>query len=198
MKARPDALAGALGPLTTRVKEPPAMARPFIDSGLTAKQLRAVLRYEPETGMFIWRRRKQGDHFNSWAGLRAGAKRDLGYIVIRIDYRLYRAHRLAWLYVFGKWPKGEIDHINGDPSDNRIANLRLASSSDQKINSRLRKDNTSGYKGVWFEKRRNHWVAEIMVDGKKRSIGSFPTAEAAKAERDNLARHLHGKFARTD
>ena len=174
------------------------MARPFIDSGLTAKQLRAVLDYEPETGMFIWRARKKGAHLNSWAGLRAGAKRDLGYIVIRIDYRLYRAHRLAWLYVHGRWPKGEIDHINGDPSDNRIANLRIATSSNQKMNSRLRTDNTSGIRGVYFEKRRSYWYFEIRANGYRHVSRKFTTAEEARAARIKFEHHLHGPFARTD
>lgn len=171
------------------------MAKPLLRD-ITAKQLRAVLEYEPHTGMFIWRERGPGDPFNSWAGLRAGAKRDAGYIVIRINYRLYRAHRLAWLYVHGRWPKEEIDHINGDPSDNRISNLRLATSSNQRMNSRRRSDNTSGFKGVWWEKRRGHWVAEIMHEGRRHHLGAFTTAEDAHAARIEAARRLHGTFAR--
>lgn len=174
------------------------MARQFIDSGLTAKQLRAALVYEPDTGLFIWRARKKGARFNTWAGRRAGASRDGGYVVIRIDYRLYRAHRLAWLYMRGRWPRTEIDHINGDPSDNRWANLRLATSSQQKINATRRKDNTSGYRGIWWEKRRSHWIAEIIAGGQKHYLGSFATAKAAHAAYLKAAQRLHGKFARHD
>ncbi|HEX3401933.1 MAG TPA: HNH endonuclease [Acetobacteraceae bacterium] len=148
--------------------------------------------------MFIWKPRKKGGKMNTWAGRRAGARKDLGYIVIRIDYRLYRAHRLVWLYVHGRWPEGEIDHINGDPSDNRWANLRLATSSNQKMNARLRPDNTSGIKGVWYDKRRSAWVAEIWVNGKKHHIGQFATLLEAKGARIAAAHRLHGEFARHD
>lgn len=171
------------------------MARQFIDNGLTAKQLRSRLEYEPDTGMFIWRPRKPGGHWNTWHGRRAGAAKDGGYIVIRIDDRLYRANRLAWLYVYGRWPKAEVDHINHDPSDNRWSNLRLASSSRQKMNARRRSDNTSGVKGVWYDKRRNRWIAEIMANGKKHHLGQFATIEEAKAVRTEAACRLHGAFA---
>lgn len=174
------------------------MAGQFIDRGLTAKQLRAVLVYEPDTGMFIWQPRKKGDKFNTWAGRRAGAYRDGGYVVIRIDYRLYRAHRLAWLYMQGRWPKTEVDHINGHPSDNRWVNLRLATSSHQKINARRRKDNTSGYRGIWWEQRRSRWIAEIRAEGRRYHLGSFATAEAARGAYLKAAKRLHGEFARHD
>ena len=174
------------------------MAKPFIDSGLTAKQLRAVLMYEPDTGMFIWRARKKGEKMNTWHGRRAGATRDRGYIVIRIDYRLYRAHRLAWLYMRGRWPRTEVDHIDGDPSNNRWGNLRLATSSHQKINARRRKDNTSGYRGIWWEQRRSHWIAEIRAEGQRYHLGSFDTAEEAHAAYIKAATRLHGEFARLD
>lgn len=171
------------------------MAKPFIDSGLTAKQLRSVLVYEPDTGLFIWRPRKKGGKKNSWHGRRAGATKDGGYIVIRIDDRLYRAHRLAWLYMRGRWPRTEVDHIDTDPSNNRWANLRLATSSQQKINARRRKDNTSGFRGIWWEKRRSHWVAEIRSDGQRFHLGSFATAEAANVAYLRAAKLLHGPFA---
>lgn len=194
-KSGAECCANSTRPLTGHCFREQIMAQPYLRD-ITAKQLRAVLEYEPHTGLFIWRRRKKTDPFNSWAGLRAGAKRDLGYIVIRINYRLYRAHRLAWLYVHGRWPKGEVDHINGDPSDNRIANLRLATSGLQKSNARRRSDNTSGYKGVWWEKRRKHWVAEIRHKGQRHHLGAFVTAEDAYVARIEAANRLHGAFAR--
>ena len=166
------------------------MAKPYLRD-LTAKQLRAVVDYNPDTGVFVWRH-----HRTNWEDLTAGCERDLGYIVIRINYRLYRAHRLAWLYVHGRWPRGEIDHINGDPSDNRIANLRLATIGQQRANSRIRSDNTSGAKGVWWEKRRGRWVAEIMHEGRKHHVGSYDNFEDAVAARTEAANRLHGKFAR--
>jgi hypothetical protein len=118
--------------------------------------------------------------------------------VIRVNFQLYRAHRLAWFYVHGEWPPGELDHINGDPSDNRIANLRLATSSNQRMNARRRSDNTSGTKGIWFYKRRAQWIAEIMIDGKKHHVGQFATLLEAKGARIAAAVRLHGAFARIE
>lgn len=174
------------------------MANQAIDGSLTAEQLRAALDYNPRTGVFTWKPRQPGDKFNTWAGRRAGCVKrgaEHEYIMIRINYQLYRAHRLAFLWVTGVWPEFEIDHRNHDGLDNRWSNLRLATSSQSSMNTRLRRDNTSGLKGVWFEKRRRHWVAEVIAEGKKHHLGSFPTAEAAKAARDKAARRLHGKFA---
>lgn len=174
------------------------MANQAIDGTLTAEQLRAVLDYKPATGMFIWKPRRPGDKFNTWAGRRAGSRRNSdGYTVIRINYQLYRAHRLAFLWMTGRWPPFEIDHRDGNPANDRWKNLRPATSSQNKMNNRKRSDNTSGYRGVWFEKRRNHWIAEIMVDGRKHSLGSFPSPEAARDARISHAKRLHGKFART-
>lgn len=95
----------------------------------------------------------------------------------------------------GAWPEREVDHRDGDPKNNRWNNLRLATSSQNKMNGVRRSDNTSGYRGVWFEKRRSHWVAEILADGIKRHLGSFPTAEAAAAAYAEAAARIHGKFA---
>lgn len=176
------------------------MAYQAIDGSLTADQLREVLDYYPSTGMFIWKPRKAGEKFNTWAGRRAGCHKkgpSHDYIVIRINYQLYRAHRLAWLWMTGEWPEFEVDHRDGNGLNNKWRNLRIATSSQSKMNTRKRSDNTTGHKGVWFEKRRNQWIAEVWANGKKHQIGSFPTAEIAKSARDHAARRLHGKFART-
>jgi hypothetical protein len=199
-RARPGAAENSAEPLTIRLRRN-EMASQAIDGSLTAAQLRAALDYEPRTGMFIWKQREPGGKLNTWAGRRAGCHKKgpaHDYIVIRINYQLYRAHRLAVLWMTGKWPEFEVDHRDGDPLNNRWKNLRVATSSQNKMNARKRSDNTSGYKGVWFEKRRNQWVAEIMVNERKRHVGLFTTIEEARAAREAAARALHGKFARID
>ena len=178
------------------------MASQSIDGSLTAAQLRAALDYEPDTGMFIWKPRKDGEKMNTWAGRRAGCHKKgpaHDYIVIRVNYQLYRAHRLAWLWMTGEWPGPgiEVDHRDNNPLNNKWRNLRLATSSQSKMNTKKRSDNTTGHKGVWFEKRRNSWVVEIWADGRKHYVGAFPTAEIAKSARDHAARRLHGAFARS-
>ena len=177
------------------------MGRQSIDGSLTVAELREKLSYDPLTGLFTWPKRRRTGRLNSHADFPAGHRKTGkygGYIVIRLNFQLYRAHRLAWFYVHGEWPNGEIDHINSDPTDNRIANLRIATSSGQRMNSRRRSDNTSGTKGVWYDKRRSKWIAEVMVDGKKHHIGQFATLLEAKGARIAAAERLHGEFARHD
>ena len=115
-------------------------------SDLTAERLREVLDYGPDTGVFTWKIRTNS---RVKVGDVAGALRPDGYIQISIDGRLHRAHRLAWLYVTGESPPDQIDHINGVRDDNRIANLRLATSAENKQNLRRAKSrNKTGFLGV--------------------------------------------------
>lgn len=142
---------------------------------ITQQRLREVLDYDPETGEFRWlvatgRRVNVGD----LAGTDSYGRR-----FIRIDKRRYRAHRLAWLYVHGRWPANEIDHINGVADDNRIANLREATRSQNCENRRKPKRNsTSGFLGVWTHKATGKLRAQIVHNGKNYHLGLFncPTA----------------------
>jgi hypothetical protein len=113
---------------------------------------------------------------------------------MRVDGRLYRAHRLAWLYVHGEWPKGNLDHINRDGCDNRIANLRLATYSENGRNSRLRSSNTSGFRGV-YRRPNGRFTAQIWHSGACQTLGTFDTIEEAHAIRREAARELYGEFA---
>jgi hypothetical protein len=185
------------------------MAKPRLRDQLTADQLRELLHYDPDTGLFRWR--EDIDHWR--AGLPAGtemrqSQRDTRYIVlgigttserryayIGIRKAVHRAHRLAWLYVYGEWPARELDHINGDGCDNRIVNLRLATASENMRNRRRRSDNTSGFKGVSWSKRSGRWIAHIGINRKIIHLGLFDTKEAAAAAYAEAAARLHGKFA---
>ena len=117
-------------------------------------------------------------------------------MTMMVDRVVYRAHHLAWFYVHGFFPFSDMDHVNGNPSDNRIKNLRLATRSQNCSNSKLRKDNGYGVKGVTL-RQNGRWIAQIQVAKKKFYLGSFGTAEAAHRRYHEAARELHGAFANT-
>jgi hypothetical protein len=146
---------------------------------LDAETMRRLLNYEPDTGIFCWRIQPSR---NVKAGAVAGSVKYLGYISIRVNGTDFMAHRLAWLYTHGVMPTHDIDHINGDKADNRIKNLRDVSRSVNLQNqTRLRRDNTSGYFGVSLRKNMKRWYAQIKVNRRKQYLGYFKTAEAAHA-----------------
>src|SRR5690349_20811660 len=121
------------------------------DPNLTPDKVRQVLSYDAITGQFTWRVSKG---LRVRAGGNAGfvaQGANTGYVIIGIDGRQYRAHRLAWFYVTGEWPPDEIDHINGNRADNRWANLRPATVAENQRNRAKSKRNTSGYKGVYWK-----------------------------------------------
>lgn len=147
---------------------------------LTQDKLKELLTYNPDTGVFTWltptsNRVKRNSVCN--------CHDKHGYIVVRINRRLYKAHQLAWLYTFGSFAK-ELDHINKIRNDNRIVNLRLATRSQQMHNAGMLKNNTSGVKGVSWHKAAKKWHARIWVNGKCLSVGYFDTIDAAQKERD--------------
>lgn len=159
------------------------------ENKLVAARLREVLKYEPETGRFTWRVRPSNSmRIGDVAGCLS--KRN-GHWQIRLFDRCYQAHRLAWLYVYGEWPVVEIDHVNRVRADNRIANLRLATRSENNQNTSLRSDSTSGHKGVSWHSRDKRWVAEIKLDKKKRYLGSFVDINDAVAARKAEESKLH-------
>jgi HNH endonuclease/AP2 domain len=174
-------------------------------AALTAERLRELLDYNPETGIFTWRQRPgntRGDKvFNSqFAGKPAGTLHHTGYINIRIDDREYTAHHLVRLWVRGKWPETgyEVDHINLDKADNRFANLRHVTPSQNRTNRQRYSSNTSGKKGACFHKRLGKWQSRITHNGTHHHLGYFDSPESAHAAYSAAAAELHGRFARTE
>ena len=157
----------------------------------TQKDIGALLHYDPTTGVFT---NKVDRNPRAPKGSIAGYTNTIGYTVIQINGRKLHAHRLAWLYMTGKWPTHEIDHINRIRSDNRFANLREASSGDNKQNTKDRENNTSGHRGVTWHKAREKWQAQIAVAGKHRYLGLFDRFEDAVAARQEAVAKFH-KFA---
>lgn len=159
---------------------------------LTYERLRELLDYDPGTGIFRWH-----TGVNRMGGKIAGSPHyEWGYLRIKIDRRLYASHRLAWLYVYGSFPDAEIDHINRVVSDNRIANLRLATDHEQACNKSVYKNNRVGSKGI--RHRQGMWEARIQRHGIAKYLGRFGTVEAAIAAYQAAAIELHGKFANVD
>lgn len=163
-------------------------------NALTAEQLRDVLNYDRVTGIFTWRKM---DRRHWLLGTVAGARHSGGYVRIYVMGREYYGHRLAWLYVHGEWPPDQIDHVNGDRSDNRIANLRPATARQNHGNTKLRQGNKSGFKGVSLHSASKRWRARLTCHGKEKHLGFFDTKEEAAQAYSNAATGYFGKFAAT-
>lgn len=161
-------------------------------STLTVEQLRKALDYDPRTGTFVWLVAKRG----TARGTTAGTLNSNGYITIAVCGRLYKAHRLAWFHIHGEWPPNDIDHVNGIRTDNRLENLRLATRSQNCANkSSHRRDNTSGVKGVTWDKGRQKWMAKIQVAGDHKFLGRFTSLEEAADSYRRAAIVHFGQFA---
>ena len=162
---------------------------------ITQSRLHELVRYDPETGNLIHRVTLCG---RAIEGHIFGTTRDRkGYLRNTIDGETYFIHRLVWLFHYGEFPSNQIDHINRIKHDNRIENLRVATNSQNKCNSIVRKDSKSGIKGVTQDKRTGRWRAYIAFNGKRIWLGYFATPEEAKKERIK-ANAIHGEFARMD
>lgn len=150
---------------------------------ITQQRLKQLFSYDETTGVFT-RKVAVGRHGRYKVGTIAGTKTAQGYIVIGLDDKKCMAHRLAWLYVYGVLPATDLDHINRNKSDNRIANLRLVNRSQNMHNVNLRKHNSSGYNGVSWHKPRRKWRAYIFVDYTQVHLGLFDKiSDAIKARK---------------
>lgn len=159
------------------------------------QRVKELLSYDSETGKLYWKQSvarwiKPGDEAGSY--LRCT-------VDVTIDTITYRAHRIVWLLVTGNDPGTFlIDHLDGNPHNNKFQNLRLATSRQNQCNQKRRTDNTSGLKGVTWDKSRGKWAAGIQVKGKHIFLGRHKTKEEAYAAYCEAARKLHGEFARLE
>jgi len=149
---------------------------------LTQQSLMKHFEYDPLTGFFKRKNRKN-------AKFPAGTLQPHGYIKIHFEKKQYYAHRLAWIYFYGEFPTKEIDHINGNKSDNRISNLRHVSRSENAQNMKTHLDNSSGLKGVCFFQGK--WIAQICINNKKQVIGKFESKEEASNAYKLIAKKIH-------
>jgi len=170
--------------------------------------------FDPVTGFFYWKKREIGLTFGGhapapryirafntrYAGVRADSKTPYGYRCLQPFYANIQAHRLAWAWKHRAWPDGEIDHINGIRDDNRLENLRAVTPRENRRNSALRSDNTSGRVGVIYDSVRQRWRAEICIEGKNIYLGRYTSYDAACAARDDAEKRFnfhpnHGRIA---
>ena len=161
-----------------------------VNESISQNELKTLLDYDPLTGEFTW---KLDSSFTVFKGDRAGTAHNRGYWQIQINNRRYLAHRLAWLWVYGMFPKGEIDHINRNKLDNRIENLRDVNGQLNLYNTGKKNCNTTGYKGVTFIARLGKWQAQIRTNGRKIYLGTFDTPERADISH-RIAEYFREKY----
>jgi hypothetical protein len=147
---------------------------------LTQARLKELLHYDPDTGLFTWL--QPANRFSMVkSGDRAGALNARGYIHIKVEGKSYKAHRLAWLYVHGRWPEPAVDHINRDKADNRLCNLRQTNQLGNMQNKSAYRSNSSGYTGVSWHKQSQKWAAQIQYNGRNKHLGLFACPGQAHA-----------------
>ena len=162
---------------------------------LSVDLIKSLFEYNPETGI-IKNQLTRGR--GGRPGQIAGGMNQMGYWVVICKGRTIQAHRIAWVFAFNVWPDGEIDHINGVRSDNRICNLRVATRSQNMMNCGKKSNNASGFKGVSWHKLVGKWSAGITVAQKRTHLGVFKDKQEAAAAYAEAAKRLHGEFARLE
>ncbi len=147
-----------------------------------------TIAYDATTGGFCWAVSRPG----CTRGASAGSLTRSGYVVLKLGRQSVRAHRLAWFLSYGAWPDGEVDHINGNPADNRLANLRVVDRAGNSQNRRsAHRDSSHGFLGATWNKQHKRWQAKIMANGKRHHLGYFETVEAAHAAHMVAKQRLH-------
>lgn len=163
-------------------------------AALTADRARELMAYDPETGVFSWNGVRRRGYRP--ADIPGHLDKPTGYLDIGIDRVKYRSHRLAWLIVTGDWPKGVIDHIDGNRINNIFSNLRDVSQSDNCKNRAMNINNKSGFIGVYWRKREGRWCASITIARKEKYLGMFKTIEEAARVREKASAEVFGEFNR--
>ena len=158
------------------------------EAALSLEEARRLFDYDPETGLLV---RKIRTSNRIRVGEVVGSFTRQGYLHVKVKSILYRLHRLAWFIHYGKWPNDQLDHINRDRTDNRIANLREVDNAENNKNKSMPTNNTSGVIGVYWHSRLEKWQSSIMVSQKQIHLGFFDTFEEAVATR-KAAEVLYG------
>lgn len=162
---------------------------------LTIERLRELLDYNPTTGDLTWKVHKS---IRVRAGDKITGRNHSGHLRVGIDCKRYLAHRIAWFHYYEKWPLNRLDHIDHNPSNNRLSNLREATHAQNLWNRGAPRHNTSGFKGVSYVTHCKKWDARITANGKLLLLGLFATPEEAHVAYCAAAKRLHGEFARTE
>lgn len=167
-------------------------------SKLDRQGLMAAVDYDPATGAFTWKRRvdKAANWNTRWAGRAAGGYDKDGYHIIVVNGFSYKAHRLAVLFMAGEWPEADVDHRDLNPSNNKWANLRLASRTDNNGNRAMKGNAASGLKGAYIVPSTGRWISRIQRGPISEYLGTFNTKEEAHAAYMRAAERLYGEFAR--
>ena len=158
--------------------------------------LKEVFDYDQYTGDFRWLIHVPANNIK--AGTMAGYRSEEGYVALSYNNYRMKAHRVAWYLHYGYWPAAhlEIDHIDGDKGNNAIKNLRLATCSQNQANRGPNKNNTSGYKGVTWDKKMHKWHAKICYQRKWYHLGRFDDPKEAHSAYSLAASKFFGEFAR--
>ena len=168
----------------------------IIEIEITQDELKEIFNYDSDTGVFRWKT------VNKFSTMKVGdiagnIDKTTGYCGIKYNSRRYKSHRLAWLYVYRKIPVDKvIDHVDGNPSNNRISNLRLCLQSENMRNRKIGRDNKSGHKGVSWHKSSGKWKVQVSVDSKVVHLGLYITREEASAVYNEFCQQHHGEFYR--
>ena len=170
-----------------------------IRDDVTAEFVRQVFDYNADLGCLIWKYRP--DRSARWNGRYAG--KPAGTVsfhkrhIVKVNKKSYHTPRIIWLWMTGKWPCHEVDHIDCNPLNNRWDNLRDATRNQNQHNSQIYKTNTSGFKGVYFDKQSGKWKAQISLHGKRHNLGRYQTPEDAYAAYCRAGQTMHGQFFRS-
>lgn len=167
-------------------------SHPQVPLEITGSCLELLYSYNPETGEFIHKTYRGGR--GDGPGSAAGVIMSHGYVAMSIRGKQFTVHRLAWVWMTGKWPEKEIDHINGNRADNRWCNLREADRSQQSQNGKIRNTNKAGRLGVFYDKARDQYTASIERRGRKWRK-RFDTFELAIAARERAEKEWFGEYA---
>ena len=159
---------------------------------MTYEQVNELFVYDPETGEL---RNRVDRGYQAKAGTLAGCRKGEGYFYVKVRGKEYLIHRVAWLLTHGVWPAAQIDHVNGVRDDNRMANLRESTNAENGRNRGAQTNNSTGFKGVNWDKNSRKYKAQIRVQGKNTHLGLFTSPKEAHAAYQSAAYANHGAFA---